>query len=212
MSNEISSFYNNSAISSTPINNGLYSKDSSSAPMWIIGGLVVIFLAFNIYIYLAKGTIGVSDFYLYLGEFSTVNPLSEVKYTHNETAADKNTTDETTTDKNTISGAQSSGSTSNAGEVSPNKNLEHPVIQQNKLNDTLNKPDKEQHAGGSKNEYEADDSYSSIQASKSSNKSGWCYIGEDRGFRSCIQVGQDDTCMSGNIFPSQEICVNPNLR
>jgi len=43
-------------------------------------------------------------------------------------------------------------------------------------------------------------------------KSGFCYIGEDRGFRSCIKVENADECMSGDIFPSREICVNPNLR
>ncbi len=60
--------------------------------------------------------------------------------------------------------------------------------------------------------YSADDSYSNIQKSKSSSKSGWCFIGEDRGFRSCIDVGENDRCMSGDIFPTSEICVNPNLR
>jgi hypothetical protein len=60
--------------------------------------------------------------------------------------------------------------------------------------------------------YTADDSMSNIQQSKSSNKSGWCFIGEDRGFRSCIQVNENEKCMSGDIFPSQEICINPNLR
>ena len=43
-------------------------------------------------------------------------------------------------------------------------------------------------------------------------KAGYCYIGEDRGFRSCISVKDGDTCMSGDIFPSNEICVNPSLR
>ena len=43
-------------------------------------------------------------------------------------------------------------------------------------------------------------------------KSGYCYIGEDRGFRSCIQVGEQDTCMSGDIFPTHAVCVNPRLR
>jgi hypothetical protein len=60
--------------------------------------------------------------------------------------------------------------------------------------------------------YMADDSMSNIQQSKSSSKSGWCFIGEDRGFRSCIQVNDNEKCMSGDIFPSQEICINPNLR
>ena len=56
-----------------------------------------------------------------------------------------------------------------------------------------------------------DDATSSTQRSGPS-KSGYCYIGEDRGFRSCIQVKDGDTCMSGDIFPSQAICVNPSLR
>lgn len=43
-------------------------------------------------------------------------------------------------------------------------------------------------------------------------KSGFCYIGEDRGVRSCIEVGEIDQCMSGDIFPSKNICINPNLR
>ena len=43
-------------------------------------------------------------------------------------------------------------------------------------------------------------------------KSGYCYIGEDRGFRSCIKVGEEDTCMSGDIFPTHAVCINPRLR
>jgi hypothetical protein len=60
--------------------------------------------------------------------------------------------------------------------------------------------------------FEADDSYSAIQASKATSKAGWCFIGEDRGFRSCIEVGDNDKCMSGDIFPTMDICVNPSLR
>jgi len=58
---------------------------------------------------------------------------------------------------------------------------------------------------------EADDSTSNIQMA-SASKSGFCYIGEDRGFRNCIEVGEGDTCMSGSIFPTEAICINPNLR
>jgi len=56
-----------------------------------------------------------------------------------------------------------------------------------------------------------DDATSSTQRN-GSNKSGYCYIGEDRGFRSCIYVKENDACMSGDIFPSQDLCVNPSLR
>jgi hypothetical protein len=45
-----------------------------------------------------------------------------------------------------------------------------------------------------------------------SGKSGWCYTGMDQGFRNCAPVGANDVCMSGDIFPSQDICINQNLR
>ena len=41
---------------------------------------------------------------------------------------------------------------------------------------------------------------------------GYCYIGTDRGIRSCIDVSAGDKCMSGKIFPRMDICVNPSLR
>ena len=43
-------------------------------------------------------------------------------------------------------------------------------------------------------------------------KSGYCFVGEDRGYRTCIKVGEVDKCMSGDIFPNKDICINPNLR
>lgn len=57
-----------------------------------------------------------------------------------------------------------------------------------------------------------DDAGSKTQASKARGKAGYCYIGEDRGFRSCIQVGEADMCMSGDIFPTRDVCINPSLR
>lgn len=77
-------------------------------------------------------------------------------------------------------------------------------IKANTLNRALDR------ASSSAGEYSADESSSSIQNSKT--KGGWCFIGEERGVRTCATVGADDTCMSGDIFPSNEICVNPSLR
>jgi hypothetical protein len=84
-----------------------------------------------------------------------------------------------------------------------------PVIQAAKNNNNLVSPQKK---------YkklpvipQADDSTSAIQMNPTS-KAGFCYIGEDRGFRSCIDVGVGDVCMSGDIFPTEAICINPNLR
>lgn len=63
-----------------------------------------------------------------------------------------------------------------------------------------------------KDSVKSDDSGSVMQRSNGSSKSGWCFIGEDNGFRSCIKVNESDKCMSGDIFPSKDICVNPSLR
>ena len=47
---------------------------------------------------------------------------------------------------------------------------------------------------------------------KGHGNAGYCYIGEDRGVRSCMYVGNGDRCMSGMIYPTMDVCVNPNLR
>ena len=40
----------------------------------------------------------------------------------------------------------------------------------------------------------------------------WCYVGEYNGIRNCRQLEKGDVCMSGNIFPNRDICINPTLR
>jgi len=116
------------------------------------------------------------------------------------------------TNKNTVTGQQASSSLSinNANTVRGQMKMEKQIneledMQQQNLQkalDDASKPD-----AGPK----PDDALSRIQ-SGGSGKAGWCFIGEDRGFRTCSEIGQNDKCMSGDIFPSHEICMNPNLR
>jgi len=47
---------------------------------------------------------------------------------------------------------------------------------------------------------------------KRRGKGGYCYIGEDNGIRSCLRVSNASDCMSGEIFPTRDVCINPNLR
>jgi len=58
---------------------------------------------------------------------------------------------------------------------------------------------------------QADDS-TSVTQKHQAGKAGYCYIGEDRGFRSCVKVEAGDKCMSGQTFSRQDICVDPTLR
>ena len=43
------------------------------------------------------------------------------------------------------------------------------------------------------------------------NKS-YCYIGSENGNRRCVEASKDDVCESGKVFPSMQLCINPNLR
>jgi hypothetical protein len=87
-----------------------------------------------------------------------------------------------------------------------NKIDDHSKIDMNLLNNAVRKQE------NNTDEPEPDEAGSRTQSSKAKLKSGYCYIGEDRGFRRCIKVGEGDKCMSGDIFPTDEICVNPSLR
>lgn len=62
-------------------------------------------------------------------------------------------------------------------------------------------------------EQDLDEADTSIVGPKTKGLSGgFCYIGEDRGVRSCMPIGSNDKCMSKQIYPTMEVCVNPNLR
>ena len=64
-------------------------------------------------------------------------------------------------------------------------------------------------------QHEPDKSYKESQEDNNileKHKQGYCYIGTDRGYRSCIKVKRKDDCESKKIFPTMDICINPSLR
>jgi len=196
---------------------------------WILIVLLLSFLGINIFVYLAKGTQSVSDFIApYIASFSglfvrnvgdTTKQIVNTSATGSKAGIDI-TAGTITTGIDAVGSVIEGTSTSGTQMGQPVSSTMMPKdnLQQNSLNNALNDATKQQqnsaassHATES-NTYIADDSYSSIQTNKSSSKSGWCYIGEEQGVRSCAQVGPNDQCMSGNIFPTSEVCVNPSLR
>ena len=56
-----------------------------------------------------------------------------------------------------------------------------------------------------------DNSSGAIQNPISSGKAGWCLTGEYQNKRGCVSVSESDQCLSGQIFPSKEMCLNPTL-
>jgi len=174
---------------------------------WVIIFFVLSFLGFNIFVYLAKGTQTISEIFKpvveRLGYLLGITTLQTINVSAKGTQSVVNaTTDVINTSLNSIE------NTTQVNQSGQTQNNSHPdITQHNTLNQALNNTTSQRQQSGGE-DYQADDSTSSIQL----GKAGWCYIGEDRGFRSCAEVGVNDTCMSGEIFPTNDVCVNPNLR
>ena len=220
MDNMSNSILQSSEASSVPsFSSGTTDSDSfigkiknMNLTTWLIIILILAFLGLNIFAYLAKGTQAVTDVFKpvvdsTVGIFSyitgqTISTVAEGgKAVVGVAAGTANTALDVVQD---IATPQAAGTSLKTVKFA---NEEPDIMRENALNKALNT--KKKSSQQTMNDYEADDSLSQIQGI---NKSGWCYIGEDRGFRSCVEVGANDACMSGDIFPTQEICINPTLR
>uniref|UniRef100_A0A6C0I2V7 Uncharacterized protein n=1 Tax=viral metagenome TaxID=1070528 RepID=A0A6C0I2V7_9ZZZZ len=54
-----------------------------------------------------------------------------------------------------------------------------------------------------------DNATNSIQNPISAAKSSWCLVGQDGSNRGCVEVKDTAKCLSGQIFPTQQLCLNP---
>jgi len=181
---------------------------------WLIIILILAFLGFNIFAYLARGTQDVTSFLAPLMEKifgttatvagQTVNVSAEGAKAVVGGTANVLDTGLTAVQELTPNGAPSSLPRQSIQGTMPQQD----VTANSALNRALNASQQTQQ-GGANDEYEAHEAPSSVH---SAGKAGWCFVGEDRGIRTCAEVGVNDECMSGDIFPSQELCINPNLR
>ena len=174
---------------------------------WILIILIFAFLGFNIFIYLAKGTQDITNFFAPL-----LKKIFGTSIYTTEQVVDVSAEGAKAVVGGTAGAIQTSltavqnvtpNLTKSTIPLEPINKPQIDTIQQSSINKALNTSQEQQPI------YQADSASSSIQGG---GTAGWCYIGEDRGFRTCAQIGVNDSCMSGDIFPSQEICMNPNLR
>jgi len=193
----------------------LDSLKNINATTWILIILILAFLGFNIFVYLAKGTQTVTDIFAPItkqlfGVTGTVIGQTVDVSAEGAKAVVGGTANAiqgglTTVQNITPNGAVAPSSVKGQSMNEQNA-IQHSQIENSTLNKALNTAQTSQ---PQQQDYQAHEASSSIHTG---GKSGWCYIGDDRGFRTCSEIGVNDTCMSGDIFPSQEICMNPNLR
>lgn len=179
-------------VPDTPIQPTTTSTSSwfpTSWKTWVIIILVLALLGINIFVYLAKGTQSLVSILKLFG----LETLLATKQTVETSAVGAKTAidvvADTTTD--TIDVVQNTATTN--ANTNANTNVNANTLQK-ALNNPNNHPEEV------------------MPNEASSGKSGWCYIGEENNIRTCAEVGVNDTCMSGDIFPTQAVCINPKLR
>ena len=223
------SFSNNIKMDSVGFSPALETSGSSSGfsfsnmfsettwQTWLIVVLILAVLGFNIFYYLASGTQFFANYVTpYIKYFSdmlgsTIGTTTKQIVTTSATGTKSGVdiTAGTITSSIDVLGSVIEGTSTAVTQTGQAVENDVYTSPENPLNNALQQ---QQQQGETPDSFQADDSYSSIQSGKSSSKSGWCYIGEERGIRSCSQVGPNDQCMSGDIFPTSQVCVNPTLR
>ena len=211
------------------------STSVSSLPWWawVIVIIVLALFGINIFIYLAKGTqilANISDFFasifLKITKFFAYLTLQVTKQITNIGAlgaktgidvvsgtinAGADTLEQVSNDIN-IKNANTMPPINVGANPIPNTGINTGTNIAKQISTENNELTAALNNAAQSPEYMADETSSSLTMSKSTNKAGWCYIGEEQGYRSCIDVGVNDMCMSGDIFPSKDICINPTLR
>jgi hypothetical protein len=206
------------SFTSSSSDTGFFSSiQNISLTTWILIILILAFLGFNVFAYLATGTQTIADIF---------GPLME-KILGTAALVSGEVIDVSAEGAKAVTGGTAkvidSGLTA-VQDITPNAansgikgqpiNQQKPdAMQETPLSKALNtsqgQQQKSQEEKSQQQDYQANEASSSVH---SAGKAGWCYVGNDRGFRTCAEVGVNDTCMSGDIFPSHEICMNPNLR
>jgi flagellar basal body-associated protein FliL len=213
LTNKLDSIFSSSNPSLSSNRLGNIELVSSSWKTWVIVLIVVIilifaYLGYNFFNYLAKGTQETSNFlvplFVKVAEFIGQVPVQATNISAQGTSTTAQAVQQSASNLQNVTSNQQQQQQQQQQQPNiqnPNNALTRALQDQEPQLQQTTVPD-----------YSADDSYSSIQSAKQASKSGWCFIGEDRGVRTCISVGENDTCMSGDIFPTSEVCVNPKLR
>jgi hypothetical protein len=198
---------------------------------WIIIILILTFLGINIFAYLAKGTEEtvsiIETLFAPILKILGYSTLSTSKQTIETTASGTKTGVDIVADTS-IGAIDTVEETVQKQTKTQQQQTETQQVEGKQATSSLPVQYKIQEAGGKVDQWQKeslskalndakqtydtphpDDSRSSIQTI---GKSGWCYIGEEQGVRTCSEIGVNDSCMSGDVFPTQAICMNPNLR
>ena len=92
------------------------------------------------------------------------------------------------------------------------KNISSPNVDpgaRSQLDQALEQKSKSDNTMFKYNDPDADSSDAPIQKPITADKNNWCLVGEYDGKRGCVKVDDAAKCMSGQVFPTEQMCLNP---
>ena len=151
-------------------------------------GIILSLLGYNLYLYLVEGTDILSKYFgITLWPYKKDVREEDTHEVSNVSNAVKKTKDIIT----------------NAGDrIKDREKTDVQVALENNTQDNSNRE---------KDNVEQDNTDSNM-VFKGNNKGAYCYIGSENGTRSCVKIESGDSCQSKQIFPTLNMCINPNLR
>ena len=170
----------------------------------IIGILLLAFIGFNIFNYLAYGTDFITTITSPFINFIAMITGDTTKTTiSNTSSGSKTVLDSSSKTGKTIIDNLEKGSNTSIDYLQKNiKETASKSIVNPENDDNLNE-----------NKKQNNDSESEPEPIRTNSlNQGYCYVGKINDTRYCAKVSGRDQCMSGDIYPSMDICVNPNLR
>ena len=195
------------------------------------------FVKSNWIILLIFGIIGFTIYYIYSNAMNFLSSFTDlfknIQPILSSTASILGTTTSKTTTTSDSKDTQSSDSTDKINSLTKSTHLDTSKSNDGSLETSLKAPDTKHttHASNSDiddddNGYHHDDDGTDDPSTKTINTDnltpsnnnhetgleGYCFIGTDNGIRACAPVGKNNKCMSGEIFPSLQICMDPKLR
>uniref|UniRef100_A0A6C0LEV3 Uncharacterized protein n=1 Tax=viral metagenome TaxID=1070528 RepID=A0A6C0LEV3_9ZZZZ len=178
---------------------------------WLIVIIVLALLGFNIFYYVAQGTEGIHEVFApILSYFGNVTADTTKQVVNTAAVGVTGTTN---------AFASTVDTSLSALQGTPIQNQHIMQNANNALANTLNSASQTTIADNNtftqnlNLNLKPEEQIQGVQATSSlQQKEGWCYIGEQQDYRTCASVGVNDVCMSGDIFPTRDICINPSLR
>ena len=194
------------------------------------------FVKSNWIILLIFGIIGFTIYYIYSNAMNFLSSFTDLfnnlQPILSSTASILGTTTSKTTTTTDSKDTQSSDSTDKINSLTKSTHLDTSKSNDGSLETSLKAPDTKHTTHASNSDIDDDDNGhhhddgTDVQSTKTINTDnltpsnnnhetgveGYCFIGTDNGIRACAPVGKNNKCMSGEIFPSLQICMDPKLR